>query len=168
MVVTSEAALKRWKRSDWPADLAVVVAVGMVTRAQAAILGGLASDASVPLAFVGNADPMSLHTYLSLRVYLGERRVRFCGICDAILDIIGDEKAQPDTLSTWELSAFDQGQLRVVETLAQPEQVLGPRVAAVLGNGRKIAIAAISFRANLIPALFKAALKLASTGGSRS
>lgn len=161
LVVTSEAAVKRWERTDWPADLAVVVVAGRLTRAQAAVLGGLAPDTSAPIAFIGNASPMGLHTYLSLRVYLGAQRVRFCGICDAVLDMIGDDKAQPDTLSTWKFSAFDRAHLRIVASLARPEQVLGPRVAAVLGSGRTIPIAAISFRADLIPALFRAALKLA-------
>lgn len=161
LVVTSAALLKRWVRSDWPEDLVVVLATGILTRTQAAIIGALASDASVPIAFVGDAGPMGLHTYLSLRVYLGPQRVRFCGICDAVLDIIGDGRAQPETLSTWELSVFDKAHLRVVVSLAKPVQVLGPRVAAILGRGRKISIVAIGFRADLIPAMFKAALKVA-------
>ncbi len=160
LVVTKEAPIVRWDRSDWPAGLVVVVAAGMLTRAQAAILGQLAADTSVPIAFVGDADPMDLHTYLCLRVHLGAQRVRFCGISDAVFDIIGDEQVQPDSLSTREFSAFDQAHMRVVETLVKPERVLGPRVSAVLGNGRKLEIEALSFRADLTPALFKAALKL--------
>ncbi len=165
LVVTSAALLKRWARSKWPLDLVVVVATGILTRAQVAIIGGLTFDASVPIAFVGDAGPMGLHTYLSLRVYLGAQRVRFCGISDALLDVIDDDKAQPETLSTWELSAFDKAHLRVVESLAQPVQVLGPRVTAILRGGRKISIVAIGFRADLIPALFRAALKVAGQRG---
>ena len=164
LVVTGEAALKRWERSDWPAGLVVVVAAGMLTRAQAAVIGDLASDKSVPIAFVGGADPMALHTYLTLRLHLGARRIRFCGICDSVLDSIGDDLVRPDTLSTWEQSDFDKAHLRVLATLMKPEAVLGRRVADVLGSGRKIGIAAISFRADLIPTLFKAALRLASPG----
>jgi DNA topoisomerase VI subunit A len=167
LVVTKEAALRRWNRSDWPVGLLVVVASGMITRAQAAVLAELAIDRSLPIAFVGDADPMSLHTYLSLRAHLGARRVRFGGICDEVLDIIGDEKAQPDSLGTLELSVFDQAHLRVVATMVKPQQVLGPRVAAVLRSGKKIEIEALSFRADLTPALFNAALRLASAGRRR-
>jgi DNA topoisomerase VI subunit A len=161
LVVTKEAVLKRWPKSDWPGGLVVVVASGIVTRPQAAVLEKLASDRSVPIAFVGDADPMGLHTYASLRGHLGAQRVRFCGICDAALDAIGDENVQPDRLTTLELSALDHTQLRVVEGLAKPERVLGPRVSAVLRNGKKIEIEALSFRADLTPALFRAALKVA-------
>jgi hypothetical protein len=164
LVVTKAPALRRWERTDWPAGLVVVAAVGMLTRAQAAVLGRLASVTSAPIAFVGDADPMALHTYLCLRVYLGAQRVRFCGICDAVLDSIGDDKVQPESLETLELSAFDQAHLRVVETLVKPERVLGPRVSAVLRTGKKIEIEALSFRTGLIPALFKAALKLSQVG----
>jgi len=168
LVVTKEAVLRRWERPDWPAGLVVVVACGMLTRAQAGVLGGLAGDTSVPIAFVGDADPMGLHTFLCLRGHLGAQRVRFCGICDAVLDIIGDKRAQPESLETLKLSAFDQAHLRVVATLAKLDQVLGPRVSAVLRNGKKIEIEALGFRADLmIPALFKAALKLATAQRAR-
>jgi hypothetical protein len=118
LVVTKEAAAIRWPISDWPSGLVVVVASGIVTRPQAAILEKLASDRSAPIAFVGDADPMGLHTYVSLRGHLGAQRVRFTGICDAVLDTIGDDDVQPDRLSTLELSAFERAHLRVVEGLA--------------------------------------------------
>ena len=108
---------------------------------------------------------MGLHTYVSLRVHLGAQRVRFTGICDAVLDTIGDDDLQPDKLNTLEFSAFERAHLRVVEGLAKPERVLGPRVSAVLRNGKTIQIEAISFRADLTPALFKAALKVAGRRG---
>lgn len=161
LVVTQEAALRRWDRSDWPAGLVVVVAVGMLTRAQAVLIESLAADKSVPIAFLGSAAPMSLHTFLSLRVHLGARRIRYCGISDSVLELIGDEDVQPNRLRTWDLSTFERAHLRVVARLAQPERVVGPRVAAVLGNGRAIGIEHLSFRAGLIPTLFRAALKLA-------
>lgn len=165
LVVTKEAILKRWRNSDWPSALVLVVASGIVTRPQAAILEKLASDRSAPIAFVGDADPMGLHTYVSLRGHLGAQRVRFTGLCDAVLDAIGDDDVQPDRLKTSEFSAFDRAHLRVVEGLVKPERVLGPRVSAVLRNGKKIQIEALGFRAGLIPALFKAALKVAGQRG---
>jgi len=158
LVVTKEAIASRWQRY-WSAGLVVVATSGIVTRAQAAVLGQLASDGLIP--FVGDADPMGLHTYLSLKSHLGAQRVRFCGICDSVLDMIGEDEAQPERLESLALSRFDQAHLRVVEALATPEQVLGLRVAAVLRNGRKIQLEALSFRADrMIPALFKAALSL--------
>ena len=165
LVVTKEAPLKRWPKSDWPSGLVVVAASGIVTRPQAAIIEKLASDTSAPIAFVGDADPMGLHTYASLRGHLGAQRVRFTGICDAVLDTIGDDDVQPDRLETLEFSALDRAHLRVVEGLVKPERVLGPQVSAVLRNGRKIEIWALSFRAGLAPALFKAALKIAGQRG---
>ena len=143
----------------------LVAASGIVTRPQAAILEKLASDKSAPIAFVGDADPMGLHTYASLRGHLGAQRVRFAGICDAVLDTIGDDDVQPDRLNTLEFSAFERAHLRVVEGLAKPERVLGPHVSAVLRNGKTIQIEALSFRAGLAPALFKAALKVAGHRG---
>jgi hypothetical protein len=165
LVVTKEAPLKRWPKSDWPSGLVLVVASGIVTRPQAAILEKLASDRSVPIAFVGDADPMGLHTYVSLRGHLGARRVRFTGICDTVLDTIGGDDVQPDRLETLEFSALDRAHLRVVEGLAKPERVLGPHVSAVLRKGRKIEIWALSFRPNIASALFKAALKVAGQSG---
>jgi hypothetical protein len=165
LVVTKEAPLRRWPKSDWPSGLVLVAASGIVTRPQAAILEKLASDRSAPIAFVGDADPMGLHTYVSLRVHLGAQRVRFTGICDAVLDTIGDDDLQPDKLKTLEFSAFERAHLRVVEGLAKPERVLGPHVSAVLRNGKTIQIEALSFRAGLAPALFKAALKVAGQRG---
>jgi hypothetical protein len=139
----------------------IVAASGIVTRPQAAILEKLASDTSAPIAFVGDADPMGLHTYVSLRVHLGARRVQFAGICDAVPDTIGDDDVQPDRLQTFQFSAFERAHLRVVEGLVKPERVLGPRVWAVLRNGKTIQIEALSFRAGLAPSLFKAALEVA-------
>lgn len=167
LVVTSDAARKRWNRSEWPADLIVVVAAGMMTRVQAGVIARLGSDRSRPIAFVGSADPMSLHAFLSLRCFLGARRVRFAGICDAVLSIVGDERARPELLSATELSAFDREHLRVVASLAKPDSVLGRRVAAVLENGKKISIAAMSFRAGMIPAFFRAALEVAAAPPGR-
>ncbi len=166
LVVTKEAPVRRWSRSDWPPGLVVVVASGNLTRPQVAALGALASDKSVPVVFVGDADPMALHTFQCLRVYLGSRRVRFCGICDAVLDALGDELVQPDRLRALDLSVFDQEHLAVVTALEKPERVLGPRVAAVLRGGRKIEIEALSFRADLTPALFQAALQVSGAGAS--
>ncbi len=62
LVVTKQPALIRWPKSDWPSGLVLVAASGIVTRPQAAILEKLASDKSAPIAFVGDADPMGLHT----------------------------------------------------------------------------------------------------------
>jgi hypothetical protein len=73
---------------------------------------------------------------------------------------------QPDSLSKTELSPLDLAHLRVVERLVRPERVLGPRVSAVLRNGKKIYLEALSFRAaDLVPALFTAALKVAGQRG---
>src|SRR5262245_66045096 len=163
LVVTKNAAAIRWPISDWPSGLVVVVASGIVTRSQAAVLRKLASDRSAPVAFVGDADPMGLHTYVSLRGHLGAQRVRFTGICDAVLDTISDDDVQPDRLKTLEFSAFERAHLRVVEGLAKPERVLGPRVSAVLRNGKTIQIEALGTK--LIPALFNAALKVAGQRG---
>jgi len=165
LVVTNQPVVHRWRKSDWPNGLVIVVTAGIVTRPQAAILEKLASDKSAPIAFVGDADPMGLHTYASLRGHLGAQRVRFTGICDAVLDTIGDDDLQPDKLNTLEFSAFERAHLRVVEGLAKPERVLGPHVSAVLRNGKTIQIEALSFRAGLAPALFKAALKVAGHRG---
>lgn len=110
---------------------------------------------------------MGMHTSLSLRAHLGPERVRFCGMCDAVLDAIGDERVQPEKLSTLAMSAFDQAHLRVVTSFEGPERVLGPRAAAVLRGGRKPEIEALSFRADLTPALFNAALKVATRRGAR-
>src|SRR5262245_60372197 len=165
LVVTKEAPLRRWRRSDWPGGLVLVVASGIVTRPQAAILERLASDRSAPIAFVGDADPMGLHTYVSLRGHLGARRVRFTGICDAVLDTIGGDDVHPDRLERLDFSALDRAHLRVVEGLAKPERVLGPHVSAVLRNGKKIEIWALSFRPDIAPDLFRAALKVAGQRG---
>src|SRR5262249_15467476 len=140
LVVTKQPALIRWPKSDWPSGLVLVAASGIVTRPQAAILEKLASDKSAPIAFVGDADPMGVHTYASLRGHLGAQRVRFAGICDAVLDTIGDDDVQPDRLNTLEFSAFERAHLRVVEGLAKPERVLGPRVSTVLRSGKTIQI----------------------------
>ncbi|HSN91249.1 MAG TPA: hypothetical protein VLS93_08465 [Anaeromyxobacteraceae bacterium] len=160
LVVTKEAVLSRWPIADRPPGLAVVVASGISTPAQSGILARLAPAPSAPIAFVGDADPMGLHTCLSMLAHLGARRVRFCGVSDRLLDLLEDDSARPH-LRTLELSAFDREHLRVVEALAKPETVLGPRVAAVLREGKKITLEALGFRAGLIPALFKAALRLA-------
>ena len=165
LVVTKQGAAIRWPMSNWPSGLVLVVASGIVTRPQAAILEKLASDKSTRIAFVGDADPMGLHTYVSLRGHLGAQRVRFAGICDAVLDAIGDDDVQPERLNTLEFSAFERAHLRVVEGLAKPERVLGPRVSAVLRSGKTIQIEALGFRAGLVPALFKAALKVAGQRG---
>ena len=165
LVVTTEAAARRWPNSDWPSGLVLVVASGIVTRPQAAILEKLASDRSAPIAFVGDADPMGLHTYVSLRGHLGAHRVRFTGICDAVLDTIGGDDMQPDRLSSLKFSAFERAHLRVVEGLVKPERVLGPRVSAVLRKGKTIQIEALSFRSGVVPVLFKAALKVAGQRG---
>jgi hypothetical protein len=165
LVVTTEAVAKRWPNSDWPSGLVIVVTAGIVTRPQAAVLEKLASDRSVPIAFVGDAEPMGLHTYASLRGHLGARRVRFTGICDAVLGTIGDDDVQPDRLAKSELSPLDRAHLRLVEGLVRLERVLGPRVSAVLRSGSKIYIEALSLRAaELVPALFTAALKVAGQG----
>jgi hypothetical protein len=166
LVVTNQPVVHRWRKSDWPSGLVIVVTAGIVTRPQAAILAKLASDKSAPIAFVGDADPMGLHTYASLRGHLGAQRVRFTGICDAVLDTIGDDDVQPDRLAKSDLSPLDRAHLRLVEGLVRPERVLGPRVSAVLRSGSKIYIEALSFRAaDLVPALFKAALKVAGQRG---
>jgi hypothetical protein len=154
--------------SDWPSGLVPVVAAGIVTRPQATIIERLASDRSAPIAFVGHADPMGLHTYASLRHHLGAQRIRFTGICDAVLDEIGEDSVQPDKLVTLEFTALERAHLRVVEGLVNLERVLGPRVAAVLRSGRTIQIEALSFRAGLMPALFKAALAVATRKGKSS
>ncbi|MET0554439.1 MAG: hypothetical protein ABW221_15450 [Vicinamibacteria bacterium] len=161
LVVTKEAALIRWPKSEWPSGLVLVAAAGIVTRPQAAVLERLASDRSAPIAFVGDADPMGLHTYASLRRHLGAQRVRFTGICDAVLDAIGDDDVQPDRLGTLEFSAFERAHLRVVDGLVKPERVLGPRVSAVLRSGKTIQLEKLGFRAGLVSALFKAALEVA-------
>lgn len=161
LVVTQEAALRRWERSDWPAGLVVVVAVGLVTRAQAGLIERLAADKSVPIAFLGSASPMCLHTFLSLQVHLGARRIRYSGISDSLFETIGEEDLMPERLRAWDLSAFDKAQLRVVATLAKPERFLGPGVAAVLRSGRAIGIEHLCFRAGLIRTVFRATLKLA-------
>jgi hypothetical protein len=163
LVVTNQPVVHRWRKSDWPTGLVIVVTAGIVTRPQAAILERLASDKSAPIAFVGDADPMGLHTYASLRGYLGAQRVRFTGICDAVLDTIGDDDVQPDKLASSELSPLDRAHLQLVEGLMRPERALGPRVSAVLRSGSKIYIEALSFRAaDLVPALFTAALEVAT------
>ena len=82
-----------------------------------------------------------------------------------MLDTIGDDDVQPDRLNTLGFSAFERAHLRVVEGLVKPERVLGPRVSAVLRYGKTIQIEALSFRAGLAPALFKAALKVAGQRG---
>ena len=163
LVSTKEAAVRRWDKSDWPPGLVVVVAIGRLTRAQAAVIGGLAQERSTPIPFVGDADPVSLHTFLSLRVHLGARRVRFCGVCDDVLDAIGDERVQPEKLETLRFSALDRAHLRVLASIANLDGVLGPRVSAVLATGRKVEIESLSFRADLIEALFRAALTVAAS-----
>lgn len=164
LVTTKAPALWRWPRPDWPSGLVCVAAVGNITRPQAAIIEKLASDGSVPIPFVGDADPMALHTYASLRVHLGARRVRFAGMCDAVLDAIGEDDVRAHTLHTVEMSAFDRAHLRVVEGLLKPERVLGPKVSAVLRQGKQILLEAIGFRAGLVNALFEAALEVAGHG----
>jgi hypothetical protein len=161
LVVTKEAAATRWPTSDWPRGLVVVVASGIVTRPQAAILDKLASDRSAPIPFVGDADPMGLHTYASLRNHLGTQRVRFAGVCDAVLDAIGEDDVRPDRLRTLKFSAFESAHLRVVEGLAKTDRVLGPRVSAVLRGGKTIQIEVLGSR---LISLFQAALKVAGQG----
>jgi hypothetical protein len=101
---------------------------------------------------------MGLHTYASLRGHLGAQRVRFAGVCDAVLDTIGEDDVQPDRLRTLKFSAFESAHLRVVEGLTKPERVLGPRVSAVLRSGKTIQIEVLG---RLTPALFQAALEVA-------
>lgn len=165
LVVSSEAALKRWDRSEWPAGLVVVVATGRVSKAQANIIGAIAAKSPLPIGFVGDASPMGLHTYLSLQGYLGARRVRFCGVCDAVVRMLGRDVPSPEFLATREFSAFDRAHLRVVASLTRLEHVLGPRVAAVVGGGRAIPIASLSFRSGLMQVMFEVALSLASRRG---
>jgi hypothetical protein len=133
----------------------------MLTRAQAAAVAALAGGPG-PIGFVGDADPMDLHTFLSLRVHLGVERVRYCGMSDEVLDIIDGEGVQPEKLMARELSGFDRAHLRVVQALEDPKLLLGPRVSAILLNGKGLEIEALSFRADMMPALFSAALKVAS------
>lgn len=161
LVTTCEPALRRWPEADWPTGLAVVVAVGNLSRTQASVVDRLAADRSVPIAFLGDADPYCLHTYLSLKVHLGGRRVRYCGISDELLAELHDEAIEPERLRTWGHSEPDRAHLRIVEKCLKPSQTLGPRVAAVLASGRTIGIAHLGFRAGMISALFRAALKLA-------
>jgi hypothetical protein len=163
LVVTKEAPVKRWDRSERPADVAVVVASGRLSRAQCSVLERIAATSAVPIGFIGDADPMSLHTFLALRVYLGVERVRYCGISDPVLDAIGDELVQPDRLRSLDMSTLDQEHLRVVATLIQPEQVFGPRVSAALRRGKKIQIEALSFRADLTSALFRVAVMMVTS-----
>jgi hypothetical protein len=165
-VTTCEPALRRWPEAKWPSGLAVVVAVGNLSRTQASVIERLAADKSVPIAFLGDADPYCLHTYLSLKVHLGTRRVRYCGISDELLAELGDEAAEPERLRTWELGDLERAHLRIVEKELTPAKTIGPRVAAVLASGRTIGIPQLSFRAGMIPALFGAALRLA-WGGKR-
>ncbi|ACL65872.1 hypothetical protein A2cp1_2534 [Anaeromyxobacter dehalogenans 2CP-1] len=144
----------------------------MLTRAHATAIAALAAGGSGPVTFVGDADPMDLHTFLSLRAHLGPERARFYGVSDAVLDAMGDPDVEPERLRARDLSAFDKAHLQVVQALADPEVLLGPRVAAALLNGKGLEIEALSFRAGLVPALFAAALKLASRrsagpGGAR-
>jgi len=161
LIVTKEAVASRLPRY-WSSGFVAVVKSGVFTSAQAAVLDQLASDELLPIPFIGDADPMGLHTYLSLKSQLGGSRVRFCGICDSVLDMIGEDDAQPEKLESLALSLFDRAHLQVVEALAAPEEVLGSRVARILRNGRKIELESLSFRAELmIPALFNAALRLA-------
>lgn len=172
LVVTKEAPVARWNRSAWPAGLVVVVASGMLSRAQATAIAALAGGGSGTVTFVGDADPMDLHTFLSLRAHLGPERARFCGVSDGILDAMGDPDVEPERLRPRDLSAFDKAHLQVVQALVDPEVLLGPRVAAALLNGKGLEIEALSFRPGLMPALFAAALKLASRrsagpGGAR-
>lgn len=161
LVTTCEPALLRWPVVDWPSGLVVVVAVGNVSRPQASVIEKLAADKSVPVAFLGDVDAYSLHTYLSLRVHLGARRVRYCGISDEVLAGIRDEAVEPKRLSTWEQSELERAHLRIVEKWLTPAETVGPRVAAVLAGGRTIGIAHLSFRAGMISALFRAAIRRA-------
>jgi hypothetical protein len=162
LVVSSEAALKRWNRSDWPPDLVVVLVAGMVSEAQASIIGAVAAKSPLPIGYIGDASPMGLHTYFSLQHHLSARRIRFCGVCDELLSMLGQGVPPPERLTTWDHSAFDRAHLRVVASLADPEQVLGPLVAAVVRSGRTIPVAALSYRAGLIQAMFEAALTRAA------
>jgi hypothetical protein len=162
LVASSEAALKRWDRSEWPPGLVVVVTAGMVSKAQASIIGAMAAKSPHPIGFVGDASPMGLHTYLSLKSYLGASRVRYCGVCDAVLTMLGRDVPSPEFLTSRDHSAFDKAHLRIVVSLAKPEQVLGPRVAAVVRSGRTIPIAALSYRAGLVRVMFEAASRLSS------
>lgn len=166
LVVTKHAVLSRWERQRWPPDLAVVIARGMLTRGQARAVGGLDAAGRSPIRFLGDADPMDLHAYLSLRACLGARRVHYCGISDALLDRIGDDAVQPERLRTLRLSRFEREHLRVVETLIDPVRLLGPRVASLLRAGEKIETELLGFRADLIAAMFEAAVSLPLGRGS--
>lgn len=161
LVTTCEPALRRWPEGEWPTGLAVVVAVGNLSRTQASVIERLAVDKSVPIAFLGDADPYCLHTYLSLKVHLGARRVRYCGISDEVLAELDDEAVEPERLRTWRHSEVQRAHLRIVEKCLKPSKTLGPRVASVLASGRTIGIAHLSFRPGMISALFGAALRLA-------
>jgi hypothetical protein len=161
LVTTSEPALRRWPEAEWPTGLAVVVAVGNLSRTQASVIERLAADKSVPIAFLGDADPYCLHTYLSLKVHLGARRVRYCGLSDEVLAELHDEAVEPERLATWGHTELERAHLRIVEKCLKPSKTLGPRVAAVLASGRTIGIAHLSFRPGMISALFGAALRLA-------
>jgi hypothetical protein len=104
----------------------------------------------------------------SLKVHLGARRVRFCGISDEVLEELHDEAVEPERLTTWEHTELERAHLQIVEKWLAPATLLGPRVAAVLASGRTIGIANLSFRARLIPALFGAVLRLAWGRRSRT
>jgi hypothetical protein len=162
LVTNCEPALRRWDRGDWPAGLVVVAPLGLLRRGQVRAISALAPRSTAPVAFVGSASPMSLHLYACLRAHLGPRRVRFCGICDQVLERIGEPRGQPETLHTWEANAFDRRQQRIVERLVDVERTLGPRTAAVVRSGRTISIAAISFRGELIGELYRTALRVAT------
>jgi hypothetical protein len=74
---------------------------------------------------------------------------------------LGPSWGRVRTLSTWEQSELERAHLRIVERWLAPAGTVGPRVAAVLAGGRTIGIAHLSFRAGMISALFRAALRLA-------
>jgi hypothetical protein len=156
VVVTKEAGLRRWDRSLWPSDLAVVVARGMVTREQARLIGRLDGGRSSPIRFLGDADPMDLHAFVSLRSYLGARRVRYFGISDEFLDALGNGAVPADRLIV--LSRFEKAHLRIIESLVDPARYLGPRMGALLRAGHKLETEGLG--ADLIPAMFEAVLRL--------
>ncbi len=158
LVTTNDPALRRSALMSSSEDLASVVVSGYVSSGQAAAIARLSSGRFGPIAFVGDADPLSLHIFVSLREYMGPAKIAFCGICDRMLAKLNEARATPAVVESLEQSAFDRAHLRVLRRLTELEDVVGPEVSAVLASGRKIELEALSFRADVIPAFFRLAL----------
>ncbi|MFO0901074.1 MAG: hypothetical protein U0836_26910 [Pirellulales bacterium] len=101
--------------------------------------------AAQSLEFLGDLDPPDLLVFIWLCERIGQNRVAFQGISDALLASAG---VSVDDLPWIALSPAEQVALPLVDRLAGGlASLVGPSCAALLERGRKVELEAIAFQA---------------------